>query len=422
MTTSTVIPMAVAGTLGNITGPNSDGILYGSFTQTDPTKVLLKEFATAALCFTEDAPGTYADETAALLSATADDVEVFPATPALDDAMHIGHATNKFTEFKPNTSTQGDGVWDMVGEYWDGSAYVSLPNFTDGSSGFTSATGIASMTWDEPVDWVKNTVDGVLAYWVRFRISDFTSVTTAPQLAQGFINTSIPTWTDTTADAIDAGTDDVDLLPVSPSVGDATYVGHASERFAIIELVLGQQATGTAIVVTPKYWNGSADVALPIIDDDSANFTGAEATHLIHFLPPADWVINTVANGPNGQAGYFIKLELTSFTAITQQPLGTQIWVYPLITGADGIPVPVTTSTLNISMSAQTPSATNNDSSFALINVTNGTAVGFTVPKGKSFHTAPATQMYHTSDRMALIQVTEDGTTELADASFAVNP
>lgn len=414
-----LMSLAVPGNLGNIVGPNADGVLAGKLTAKDPTKVLLKSRAVAGLCITDDG-GSFVDETTPFGESTADDVEVLPATPAVDDAVYFGHATKKFGRVDLNITTQGDGTWTLAWEYWNGEEYAALENVTDGTTAFEAATGWASVTFDIPADWAKNTVDGVNAYWIRARVATYDAVTTAPQVGQGWIITQEGEagWTDDKTDFTDSGASDCAALPAYPIVGDGLYIGY-SQPFCKVKVTVGQARTGTA-TITWKYWNGSAWTAITAatIDDDSVGFSAGTSTYLVHFVPPADWVANTAANGPNGQAGYFVVAELAAITSVTAQPLITQGWVYPLNTDAMGIRCPARGTVTRVDLQAQTKSGANADSKFLLVNRSQNTCVSFTWTKAEPCDFAAISLPVSEGDELVLVQVTEDGTTEFADAMF----
>ncbi len=76
----------------------------------------------------------------------------------------VGHETSQFGTIVVDISTAktGTGV-DPSWYYWNGSAW-SLLSLTVSSSPFYS-TGVQSFSFTVPGDWVKNTVNGVEAYW-----------------------------------------------------------------------------------------------------------------------------------------------------------------------------------------------------------------------------------------------------------------
>ena len=410
------ITFAVPGTLGNIAGSGSDGVLIGMLAAKNPTAVLLKTAKDDPLCFTDDG-GLYVDETAAIASATADDVELLPATPAVDDAAYFGHATHTFATLSLNLTTAGDGTWTIAWEYWNGTAWTALADVVDDTAAFEAATGWHDVAFTLPADWAKCTVDQINGYWIRARVSAYSAITTAPQAGQGTVTVS-NLYVDDTVDFTDVGAGDVKLLPTTPTVGDGLYIGY-SEKFCKIKIVTSQARTGTATIAL-KYWNGSAWAAVSVVDDDSAGYSATAGTHLIHFVPPADWVANTVANGPDGREGFFVVMELTALTDVTQAPLATQGWVYPLKTGAAGVTSPGSGTSCVVDMDAQTASGNTADSVFLLVNVTRGTHIAMTWPKTLGHASTSGALTVNPSDQLALVQIMEDGTTELANANFTM--
>ena len=410
-----IIPLVIAGNLGTNEGANADGVLIGQLTSTDPVTVLLKTQALAGICQADD--GTvFTNETTPFNEATADDVEVLPAVPAVGDACYFGHATSQFQRIDLNETTQGDGTWTIVWEYYNGSAWAALSGVTDGTTGFTAATGWVSVTYTLPTDWAKVTINTVEAYYIRARVSVYSAVVTAPQVGQGYIIGETPTWTDDQADFVSAGAGDVALLPAYPVVGDGIYIGHG-EKFCKLKITISQERTGTATMVL-KYWDGSAWSAITVLDDDSAGWSTGVATYLLNFAPPSDWTANTAANGPNAQTGYFIAMLMTAITDVTQQPLATQGWVLPLVTGAEGIPCRGVASSILVDMQAGTKSGTTQDSKFLLVDIVSGTNAVITWDKGDPHVRESITIALTGWQKFALVQITEDGSTEFADAQI----
>lgn len=130
-----------------------------------------------------DDGGVFTDETTAANEATADDMTLLPATPVVNDAYYFGDAQT-FGRMELDASTQGAGTWTIVWEYWDGTTWVDLAtshNLVDGTSGFTAAVGRQGVTFDTPSDWATTTVNSQGPfYYIRARVSAFTSITTQP--------------------------------------------------------------------------------------------------------------------------------------------------------------------------------------------------------------------------------------------------
>ncbi len=412
--------LSVGGTIGNITGSGADGVLIGALTATAATAALPYTTVDGCLCISDDG-GTYVDETTPLAEATANDVEVLPATPAAEDACYFGHATKQFNIVTLNQTTQGVGTWTITWEYWDGDSWETISGLTDGTTGFTAATGFVDVSFTPPSDWAKVPIDNQHGYWIRARVSAYSAVTTAPQVGQGYLNVVTGVYTDDTTDFNDAGAGDVALLPLlGPTVGDGIAIGH-TEKFCKIKLTLSQERTGTA-TITLQYWDGDSWESVTTVEDDSAGWSTGTSTYLTHFVPPSDWVANTAANSPSGTAGYFVRMIMTAKTDVTQQPLLTQGWVFPLVTGASGVIASHDgTGTVTVSMDTQTVSGSTADSVFLLLNVTDGTFIPLTFTKATGHDSDSGALSITNTEQVALIQITEDGSTELANVNFVVN-
>jgi hypothetical protein len=415
-----LLPFTVTGNLGNIEGDAADGVLIGTLTAADPTVGTLETRRTAALCFTDDG-GVYVDETATLADATADDVEVLPATPADDDAVYFGHATTMIDGLVLNQTTQGVGTWTITWNYWNGTAWTALSDVVDGTTGFTAATGWVTVKWTVPSDAALTTVDSSNAYWVQAVVSGYSAVTTAPQIGQGYCTRdSVSTWTDDLTDLTDAGTGDVALLPAIPAgVDDAFYFGYTAP-FCKIKLVYSTALVGTNTILL-EYWNGSAWGTVTTYDDDTAGYVTTAGTQYIHFVPPSDWAANTAANGPNSETGYIVRMRMSALTSYTTAPVGTSATIYPLLTGASGMAAPpLAGNTINVAFNAGTKSATNTDSVFIVVNTTTGEWASATWTKATVTDSVTATLRTTRGDEIALVQITEDGTTEFADANIHI--
>lgn len=132
--------------------------------------------------------GVFTDETAAAQNAVANDMTLLPAAPAVNDAYYFGHAKPFDVEIL-NIGTQGAGVWTITWEYWNG-AWVALAGVTDGTAGFTAAAGKREVPFTRPGDWLTTNSGGNLPaniYWIRARVSAYTSIVTQPKGTQAWI-------------------------------------------------------------------------------------------------------------------------------------------------------------------------------------------------------------------------------------------
>ena len=122
--------------------------------------------------------GVQTDETVAANSIAANDMNLLPASPQENDAYYFGGSI-KFDTVRLNVGTAGVGTWTLTYEYWNGSAWVALSYVSDGTNGFTTA-GINDINFLRPSDWQKRVLLTYDNYWIRARVSSFTSKTTQP--------------------------------------------------------------------------------------------------------------------------------------------------------------------------------------------------------------------------------------------------
>lgn len=131
-------------------------------------------------------PAVFVDQTSNFNSTTAADWVVFPATEAVGDYCAIGFSEQflglSVTDVGGTVGVGGVVTW----EYWNGSAWTSLPGLTDGTTGFTT-TGAQTVTWTAPTGWAPLSLNGGTAlYYVRARIT--TVFTTNPTYSSGTVD------------------------------------------------------------------------------------------------------------------------------------------------------------------------------------------------------------------------------------------
>lgn len=116
--------------------------------------------------------------------------DLFPATAAANDAVYFGVVqesdsglpASPFASIALDLTTAGVGTYTITWEYYNGSwTSLASSNLQDNSSGFTEG-GPVTVHWHQPSDWTTNTVNtSYTGYWVRAKISAFTSMTTVPE-------------------------------------------------------------------------------------------------------------------------------------------------------------------------------------------------------------------------------------------------
>jgi hypothetical protein len=126
-----------------------------------------------------DDGGVQMDETTEGQNDTQNDMTLLPATPAVDDAYYLGD-DKQFDAGWLDIGTQGDGVWVIAWEYWNGSNWVALADVVDNTNSLTAIVGWHDVSFTRPGDWALTTIQGMSLYWIRARVSSFTSIITQP--------------------------------------------------------------------------------------------------------------------------------------------------------------------------------------------------------------------------------------------------
>ena len=133
-----------------------------------------------------DDGGAQTDETVQANNATPNDMTLLPAIPAVNDAYYFGHSA-LWDWLRVNIGTAGAGVWAITWEYWNGTIWTGLPDISDGTSHFGNP-GNSEVTFTRPGDWAVTSVGGIGGlYWIRARISSYTSIVTQPLGSQAWI-------------------------------------------------------------------------------------------------------------------------------------------------------------------------------------------------------------------------------------------
>ena len=212
------------GTLGNVTGTETNGVLIGKFTQT------------AAICFQDD--GTvFTDYTSECVSGNGDIIFI-PVVAEANDAFYIGHATQPFATVNIDTTSGVQGVTTLTvaHEYWDGDSWEVLTYGLQEVNDFDEAVGDYYNTFEPPSDWQSTTVNSTAGYYIRIRVATFSSSgtdATGDTITLGLTNSgdgiNIPTAgliteTSWSAVTVSAGNNDSDFLLLNLSQGTHTVI------------------------------------------------------------------------------------------------------------------------------------------------------------------------------------------------------
>jgi len=183
-----------------------------------------------AVIVEDDSGPSWVDETAAAKDDTANDVELVPASPAVGDAVFFGKST-RFDRTSIDLTTVGSATWTWVWEYWNGSAWSTLTTITGTNNIKTFTKGeLQCVDFDMPSDWAAvdyTTVEGAFPvstslYYIRARISAFTSMTTRPEASRITLGQDFGVWLDT-SDA-SQGDDFKPVLDTDYRMGTSTLV------------------------------------------------------------------------------------------------------------------------------------------------------------------------------------------------------
>jgi len=128
---------------------------------------------------------SFTDDTTDFNDPGATDTPMMPGTEAVNDACYFGNL-ERFYEITIDLGTAKGGVWTGTWEYSTAAGWSSLTDVTDGTSDL-STLGVQAVTYSIPDDWVTRAVNSRTQYWIRFRISSFTSAGTTPSADEGSV-------------------------------------------------------------------------------------------------------------------------------------------------------------------------------------------------------------------------------------------
>lgn len=130
--------------------------------------------------------------------------------------------------------------------------------------------------------------------------------------------TAAAVQTDETVAARSGTLDDMNLLPMTPALGDKYYLG-LSLPFRRVYIKTSTAGVGNW-TNTIYYWNGIW-VPVPDEDDRTGQFMVAD-TRRIDWTMPGDWIQSTIL----GMTLYWVKIEVTNYVNQTVKPLGASAW------------------------------------------------------------------------------------------------
>ena len=150
------------------------------------TAIVFKKLVDGAAA---DDGGVQTNETVAAQNPAANDMTLLPAAPAVNDAYYFGFS-RLWDLLWLNVGTAGVGTWILAWEYWNGTAWIALADVVDDTTAFTMA-GTKKVDFTRPGDWVSATILTMNLYWIRARVSGFTSMTTQPLGTQAWCEAAV---------------------------------------------------------------------------------------------------------------------------------------------------------------------------------------------------------------------------------------
>jgi hypothetical protein len=167
------------------------------------------------------------------------------------------------------------------------------------------------ISFSQPLNWKKQTVNSTEAYWVQICYDD-ADLTASVDLQGIYITVDNANFMTALFDDLDNTYDGDGNTREQLKLGteDFLYVGH-STKFNKIVFDFGTVATEDG-AATAAYWNGSAWTSVTITTDGTAVSTNTfHQDGTMVFTIPNDWEANTV----NGTETYWIRLDVA--TALT---------------------------------------------------------------------------------------------------------
>jgi hypothetical protein len=105
-----------------------------------------------------------------------------------------------------------------------------------------------------------------------------------------------------------------DYFPDAAAVGDALYFGHNYQRFDDIQVYVGTAFAAGSVTFVWEYWNGSAWVALTVVDGTNGWADLGQRT--IAFVPPIDWNTNNI--GVGGGNFFWVRCRISAVSGTAE--------------------------------------------------------------------------------------------------------
>lgn len=435
-----IVPFAQP--LGNSGGPGNDGVLHASIAKVDPIVVLSTAASGAnTLVLKGDATGasiTWDDHTT---HSNDFDVDPHPIFNTSDDTYMLELVPGDIIEsINWLVDTAGDysapsgtvDVWyrDNAGALVE-QLDIPLPDFT--------STGIVTVTLPTAIDAgnvgflddPRNTRTRFRSIVVDFKNID--SVTTAPIAIRMWKKRSpsaprnVTTFTSLITEEDKTPYDAVKIFPLE---GDVTLIGAASPWSASYIEVLRERSSdlgATQTVVSTGTSGGEVDL-LDVPDEnlllqsgDLDDFWNATGTFVDRIIPPSAWAPGVVSVDEVDHNLYWYGWRYTSDS--TQPALVLEanmtLQVFDTANGNTGFTMTEDGTFELFELFTRDPDP-DEDSTFLLTNLTEGSVVNVTVAAGEVSSSSAISMTYSEGDIIAIQQVTGSGLNSIADGFIRI--
>ena len=108
--------------------------------------------------------------------------QLLPNTTQNGDAVYFGHSIPFCEPYFPMSATVSTYTGNaLLWEYWTGAAWASLTvhDYTDATAqdGRRSFGRTGALSFLTPTDWASTSVNSIIGYWIRARVTDATKLT-----------------------------------------------------------------------------------------------------------------------------------------------------------------------------------------------------------------------------------------------------
>lgn len=133
----------------------------------------------------ETAAAVQTDKTAQARDVAANDLNLNPMTPIVNDKIYIG-SNYKFWQVQMMVGTIGVGNWTNQWYYWNG-AWVPVVGEIDGANEWQYGPGFVTIAHTPQGGWIQHVIQAMNLYWLKCETTAFVNQTTGPLGSQVWV-------------------------------------------------------------------------------------------------------------------------------------------------------------------------------------------------------------------------------------------